>query len=150
VSLPRLTDGEVLFTIAVRRKTVLYLVALLGAGASPGAIALSKSCNAEDRAAITQVATATTDVEADAAYVVWRNAHAETRADIAALVDRLNRTIAQVAIQEAALAGVLSKPDRARLRRSSRPVPPVPLRPKPPPPPTPAAAAAAVAAPAPT
>jgi hypothetical protein len=98
--------------------------------------------------AIATVATQTTDVEADAAYKVWRKESAANRADIAAVADKVNRLIDKVDIQEAALAGVLSKPDRARFRQRSGGKPTrVELAVKPPPPPTPEAAAAAVAPP---
>lgn len=150
---PRQTDGEVLFTVTVKKKQLLALIGIVSAVASPGIAAFSKSCNAEDKAdqvqALATVATQTTDVEADAAYKVWRKESAANRADIAAVADKVNRLIDKVDIQEAALAGVLSKPDRARFRQrtGAKPTPKVELAVKPPPPPTPEAAAAAVAPP---
>jgi hypothetical protein len=146
----RPTDGDtVLKASGSVTLTWKHVAAILGALGVGGGFLYVRADKAEDKGQAATQATATVDVEAAAAYGVWQQQNAALQADVAKLAASVNALVARVAVQDAALAGTLSRPDRAafRLAAKAKPTPKVQLAPKPVLPPTPEAAAAAVAPP---
>lgn len=133
------TDADALFTLTVRRKTLVMFVSLIS---SLSGLGVWKSFSADDAASDARrkavVVGAKTDAESGAFYDLWKRDQADTHNELNHLAGQFNALLVEYKELRDTCA-----PRRRRQRTEPTPIV---LPPKPHPPETPEAAAAAAAA----